>query len=45
MDHQIMIWVGFNLFLLAMLALDLFVFNRKSHIISLKETLAGAPSG
>jgi len=31
------LWVGFNLFVLAMLALDLGVFNRKEHIVSPKE--------
>lgn len=30
-------WVGFNLFVLIMLALDLGVFNRKAHDVSLKE--------
>jgi tellurite resistance protein TerC len=30
-------WVGFNLFVLSMLALDLGVFNRKEHDVSLKE--------
>jgi len=37
MDGTIWLWVGFNLFVLAMLALDLGVFHRKSHIISIKE--------
>lgn len=32
-------WLGFNLFVLAMLALDLGVFHRKSHEVSLKEAL------
>jgi len=32
-------WVGFNLFVLAMLALDLGVFHRKSHEVKLKEAL------
>jgi tellurite resistance protein TerC len=32
-------WAGFNLFVLAMLALDLGVFNRKAHVISIKEAL------
>ena len=31
------IWVGFNAFVLAMLALDLGVFHRKAHVVSLKE--------
>lgn len=30
-------WIGFNLFVLAMLAIDLGVFHRKSHSVSLKE--------
>jgi tellurite resistance protein TerC len=32
-------WVGFNVFVLAMLALDLGVFHRKSHVVSIKESL------
>ena len=31
------LWIAFNLFVLAMLALDLGVFNRKAHAPSLKE--------
>lgn len=31
--------VGFNVFILGMLALDLGVFHRKSHVVSLKESL------
>ncbi|HEU5369574.1 MAG TPA: hypothetical protein VFU69_13965, partial [Ktedonobacterales bacterium] len=31
------LWVGFVVFILAMLALDLSVFNRKAHVISLRE--------
>lgn len=30
-------WVGFTIFVLAMLALDLGVFHRKAHVVSLKE--------
>jgi len=37
---QIFLWAGFNLFVLAMLALDLLVFHRKPHEIKLKEALA-----
>lgn len=33
-------WIGFNLFVLIMLALDLGVFNRKSHVISVKESIS-----
>jgi len=35
----IWLWVGFNIFVLAMLALDLGVFHRKAHAVSLKEAL------
>jgi tellurite resistance protein TerC len=34
------LWVGFNLFVLAMLVLDLGVFHRRSHEVSLKEALS-----
>lgn len=34
------LWVGFNLFILAMLALDLGIFHRKAHVVSLKESIA-----
>lgn len=33
-------WVGFLVFIATMLALDLGVFNRKSHVVTLKEALA-----
>jgi len=33
-------WVGFNLFVLVMLAIDLGIFNRKAHAVSLKEAAA-----
>ncbi len=32
-------WIGFNVFVLIMLALDLGVFNRKAHVVSVKEAL------
>lgn len=32
-------WIGFNAFVLLMLALDLGVFNRKAHVVSVKEAL------
>jgi tellurite resistance protein TerC len=32
-------WILFNLFVLLMLALDLGIFNRKAHVISMKEAL------
>ena len=34
---QLWIWVGFNVFVLAMLAVDLFVFHKEAHEVSLKE--------
>jgi tellurite resistance protein TerC len=39
MTESIWLWVGFNGFVLAMLALDLGVFHRKAHVVSLKESL------
>ncbi len=33
------LWIGFTLFVLAMLALDLGVFNRKAHAIKMREAL------
>ncbi|MBU3759687.1 MAG: hypothetical protein FGM27_07140, partial [Candidatus Omnitrophica bacterium] len=33
------LWVGFNVFVLAMLALDLLVFHRKPHEVSVREAL------
>lgn len=39
MEQSVWLWVGFNLFVLAMLALDLGVFHRKSHAVSSKEAL------
>ena len=39
MTTPLWLWVGFNLFVLAMLALDLGVFHRRSHAISKKEAL------
>jgi len=39
MDNSILLWIGFNLFVLLMLALDLGVFHRNSHEIKLKEAI------
>lgn len=36
-DGPVWLWIGFNLFVLLMLALDLGVFHRKAHIVSIKE--------
>ncbi len=33
------LWIGFHVFLVAMLALDLGVFNRKAHVVRVKEAL------
>ncbi len=38
-EGQIWLWIGFNVFVLAMLALDLGVFHRKSHAVSTKEAI------
>jgi tellurite resistance protein TerC len=37
MEGTIWLWIGFNLFVLALLAIDLGVFHRKSHAVSVKE--------
>lgn len=37
--NPLWLWGGFTLFVLAMLALDLGVFNRKAHVVSFKEAL------
>ena len=36
---EAMLWVGFNAFVLAMLALDLFVFHRDAHEVKVREAL------
>ncbi len=40
MEDSILIWIGFFTFILAMLALDLGVFHRKSHAVGFKEAMA-----
>ena len=40
MSDTFWLWIGFNIFVLAMLALDLGVFHRKAHIVTLKESLS-----
>lgn len=37
MEGTIWLWIGFNLFVLALLAIDLGVFHRKAHTVSIKE--------
>ena len=39
MTDQTWLWIGFNVFVLAMLALDLGVFHRKAHVVTLKESM------
>ena len=39
MTESLWLWIGFNAFVLIMLALDLGVFHRKSHVVSFKEAL------
>lgn len=39
-SEDMFLWGGFTLFILAMLALDLGVFQRKPHVIQMKEALA-----
>lgn len=38
MEH-LWLWIGFNVFVLAMLALDLGVFHRTAHVVSFKESI------
>lgn len=38
-DHSIWVWVLFNAFVLAMLAMDLGVFHRKHHAVGIRESL------
>ncbi len=40
MDVSLWMWIGFNAFVLAMLAVDLCVFHRKAHEVSLREATA-----
>ena len=39
MSDSVFLWAGFNLFVILMLALDLGVFHRKSHEVSIREAL------
>ena len=38
--NNLWLWIGFNVFVLGMLALDLGVFHRKAHVVTVKESLA-----
>jgi tellurite resistance protein TerC len=39
MDNPILLWVGFNVFVLFMLALDLGVFHKNSHEVKIREAM------
>ncbi len=39
MEHSLTLWVLFNIFIVSMLIVDLMVFNRKPHEISIRESL------
>ena len=39
MSQDILVWVAFNIFVLAMLALDLGVFHRRQHVVGVREAL------
>ncbi|MDP2728744.1 MAG: TerC family protein, partial [Dehalococcoidia bacterium] len=39
MSNQIMLWIGFNIFVLGMLVLDLGVFHRSAHVVKIREAL------
>jgi len=40
MSGTVWLWVAFNLFVISMLALDLGIFHRRVHVITVKESLA-----
>lgn len=39
MSYELVLWICFNIFILLMLALDLGIIQRKTHVISVKEAL------
>lgn len=39
MNESMVLWTGFNLFVIVILALDLGVFHRKTHVVTVKESL------
>jgi tellurite resistance protein TerC len=39
MPHNLIFWAGFNLFVLLMMALDLGLFQRKRHVVGLRESI------
>jgi tellurite resistance protein TerC len=40
MTDNLWLWIGFNAFVLLMLALDLGVFHRKAHVVTFRESIA-----
>ncbi len=40
MTDSLWLWIGFNVFVLLMLALDLGVFHRKAHVVTFKESIS-----
>ena len=38
-ENMTLFWVGFFIFIISMLLIDLFVFNRKAHVVSVKEAV------
>lgn len=39
MEHSLTLWIVFNIFIVSMLVVDLMIFNRKPHEISIRESL------
>ncbi len=39
MSNEQYLWIGFHIFILIMLALDIGVFHKKAHAVSVKEAL------
>ena len=39
-NHSLSVWIGFSAVVIVLMALDLGVFNRKSHVLSFKEAMA-----
>jgi tellurite resistance protein TerC len=40
MEHTLLLWGGFTMFIVAMLALDIGLFHRKPHVIGMREALS-----
>jgi tellurite resistance protein TerC len=38
-EHSLLLWIVFNIFVLFMLALDLGVFHRKDHVVTIRESI------